>query len=1240
MSVGLKQDWMDLKSYGNPTRGIQLIRKAINESAIEIKSEIKLAKEMIGNDATSFSSILQSTHYPIYIYKNEQLVYWNNHKFIPDRASIKKYGSQQLLASQNGKFILFREQLKKNGDRYEIFSLLRLTYRYPFTNEYLRQGVNAEIFPSGNVAINSSKSAYNLYAGDGTFLFSINFGTSDTDDTKSLICFLIGLGLLITAIGRSILWLKHKIGFEFSLYFLVAILTLVIILLLNTPDFLLEITSTLFGGKGKSDTLNSINFIKLGGISMAILCLIAYIFRFGLASDFIKKILRADRNPHLNLLILIVINGVILGILYQFMTLLYAHEATSMAIQQIFYLGRYKILAFGIFSLLSINYFLCGHLVSRYIHYNSHRLKAWKIFGIVNITILISSIVGYFYGWGFVAVAFLSMLYLFIIHTLNLSPTLGRIRYITYIYFFTCAMICSLTAAIGYGVSILSVTQANTRAIAQKVVREEKLIDEKLFYDVSGRIGRDKFIRSILRNPLTDKNLIEQKIKMYYLTDVMDKYEIRAYLYDNEGRSIDENTTRNYFSIYKSIDKPIYKTAYSGVFRQRGVNSGYFCPIIIRQSNGLREGYILLEIKLRKVIPYSIFPALLIEKSSLQMTEVKDFSYAIYDKGRIISSFGDYNYFKNFKELSPEQRIHTAQGIILEGKYHQLVSFADNREVLVSTDFDWFTQTFSNFSFLFLILALLLAGLILSNTFYYKLRQVSTTFTTKIQLFINFAFFIPLVVVSIAVFYIISFSYRKELKRNFINKAEAVCNKLLLTLNDLGSDDLTNEQIEDGLNEAARFSQTDMNLYDTQGRLLLSTQPKFFEYGILSNYINPLAVSELVENKETYALLEEQIGALKFNTVYYKIKSYSTGEVLGTLAIPFFGSDKEIQDKILEALMVVLNVFTVIFILFLIASFFASRLLTAPLSLLTNKIKQTSLNITNEPLIYNANDEIGLLVNEYNRMLLKLDESKKALSASEKEAAWREMARQVAHEIKNPLTPMKLTLQNLQRIIKADDSRARELTERSIATLLDQVDNLSDIAGSFSAFTQMPVPKRERFEIATLLKKSIFLFEAKEDASVSVDFNRGEFYILGDEKLMGRILINLITNAFEAVQSIENPQIKVSLKENYDNGISKNTKIIPKSPTLTLPKGEGTVGTWIFSDAHTITIEIADNGEGISTENKSKVFQPNFSTKTSGSGIGLAVAKRGIEQMGGKIWFETSQIKGTSFFIEMMLAEV
>ena len=345
--------------------------------------------------------------------------------------------------------------------------------------------------------------------------------------------------------------------------------------------------------------------------------------------------------------------------------------------------------------------------------------------------------------------------------------------------------------------------------------------------------------------------------------------------------------------------------------------------------------------------------------------------------------------------------------------------------------------------------------------------------------------------------------------------------------------------------------------------------------------------------------MEEAIGSLNFSSAYVVVKSSETGDILGIVSIPFFESHTKAQRQIIEIISSVTNLFTISFIALLALAYFLSIRLTEPLKMLADKFQKTSFGDDNQAIEYHSNDEIGLLVKEYNGMLVKLEKSKEALARNEKESAWREIAKQVAHEIKNPLTPMKLTLQHLQRR-SVDNSDLK----RPVDTLLAQIDTLNDIATSFSAFAKMPRPKEEMFNISEVLEQTLVLYRNDEQVNLKTTICEGEFLVRGDDKLMGRIFTNIILNAIQSVPVGRQKQLEVSLKKLGEN------KII---------------------------LTVKDNGKGIDLVDQERIFLPSFTTKSTGTGIGLAVAKRGVELTGGKIWFETKENIGTSFFIEYPL---
>jgi nitrogen fixation/metabolism regulation signal transduction histidine kinase len=443
-------------------------------------------------------------------------------------------------------------------------------------------------------------------------------------------------------------------------------------------------------------------------------------------------------------------------------------------------------------------------------------------------------------------------------------------------------------------------------------------------------------------------------------------------------------------------------------------------------------------------------------------------------------------------------------------------------------------------------------------------------------------------------------SYKKDLEDTYLKRGKLIQENLLNTVS-WKEDRSSTERLGEQVRQLADLSETDINLYDSKGKLIAASQPLIFEAGLLSKLINPDAYTDLEESQARKVLLKEQTGNITFNALYLPL--YVNGQrniIKGFIGLPFFDSEKELDSKLIQLFTTIMNIFTAMFIVFMVLTYVASRALTVPLKLVTQKLKQTTLTGQNEKLDYHSADEIGLLVSEYNNMLLKLEESKKELATREKEAAWREMARQVAHEIKNPLTPMKLSLQYLQKAIAEKRENTELLISKISGTLITQINTLSDIATSFSNFTAMPDLKPEKINIANILRQCADLHQDAGNR-IKINIPPGDYCVIADESLMVRTFNNLLINALQAIPVGRLPCVQVSLQK---------------------------------TSSGLVLISVQDNGSGIPPEIQHKVFIPNFSTKFSGSGIGLAVAKRGIETAGGKIWFHTTEA-GTTFFIQL-----
>jgi len=416
-------------------------------------------------------------------------------------------------------------------------------------------------------------------------------------------------------------------------------------------------------------------------------------------------------------------------------------------------------------------------------------------------------------------------------------------------------------------------------------------------------------------------------------------------------------------------------------------------------------------------------------------------------------------------------------------------------------------------------------------------------------------------------------------------------------------DSVSNNPYQKLVDEISDIHGVDVNVYDLNGSLQVSSQSNVYDKGVLSKKINPVAFYHLNYLKEVQHVQEEQIGTLSYFSIYAPVRD-ENGVMSAYLNIPYFASQPELNQEISNFLVTIINLNAFIFLIAgLIALFIANRI-TRSFSFISERMRQVNLSKTNEAISWNRDDEIGELVKEYNKMVAKLDESASALAKSEREGAWREMARQVAHEIKNPLTPMKLSIQYLQKAINNNQPNVKELSSNVANTLVEQIDHLAKIAADFSQFANIGNTNVEEFDLHDVINSLKDLYRPDENVEFDWKPLKDKIIIEADKTQMNRLFTNLFTNAVEACNG--NTLCKIEVTEEQENG--------------------------------TVRINIKDNGEGIAPEMQSRIFIPNFTTKSSGTGLGLAMCKSIVEQAKGKIWFETEKGKGTVFHVELPVA--
>ncbi|PHN04169.1 sensor histidine kinase [Flavilitoribacter nigricans] len=577
--------------------------------------------------------------------------------------------------------------------------------------------------------------------------------------------------------------------------------------------------------------------------------------------------------------------------------------------------------------------------------------------------------------------------------------------------------------------------------------------------------------------------------------------------------------------------------------------------------------------------------------------------------------YGNSQPLKQSGTISSSLRIYFSS--VSKGNYHYAnvgeysALFYQNEQdfsVLISRTDRGMLQILSFISFIFILLVLLVIFFSFFN-YYWQALPYTFEFTSLNRASLRNRIQRSVLLLIVGSFILVGFVTAAFFRRNALRAgSEQLNEKAQAVLADLRRNISSQRDSTSGIlvlapliEPIADIHNMDINIYDLKGKLELTSANFLFQREVTAPLMDPIALQVLKLPTQSAYRSDEHIGELAYQSAYVPIRDVDE-QIIAYLELPYFANDREFRNDLQSFLSALLNVYVFLLLVAGAIALFVADSITQPISKIGQKLSQFKLG-HNEPLEWKSPDEIGQLIAEYNLMIKKLDESAEKLRQSEREGAWREMAKQVAHEIKNPLTPMKLNIQHLLRVQQQDPQRASSMLSEVAQSIIQQIDGLSRIAGEFSNFAKMPQAQNERFNLNKLVS-SVYNLYAKGDhgaTELSIELPEADIEVFADPTQLMRVINNLVKNALQAIPDERPGKVTITLRRKDEEAI----------------------------------LSVRDNGSGIPESLREKVFFPNFTTKNSGMGLGLAMSRSIVNAAGGRIYFETIEEEGTTFYVEL-----
>ena len=1150
-------------------------------------------------------------------YKDSHLVFWSGVKAIPQHPSLIREG-YSFIQQPNG----YYDVIKKSEGKFSVIFLIPVKISYRVQNQYLHNVFARDLLTDNNIEIAdfTDKNIYPVHSLDGTLLFSVKVKDDEVghkffyfEVVLWVLCALV-LFLLIHSICNYIA-LKGYIYLSFLILASFIILLRIINLHYDWPGFSHqpEVFNPKYYSYGPL-------FPSLGDFCINILyCtwFATFVFRHK------DKILTNTYNKFLGYVIVIA-----------FVLIL---DVSSAALLRLFYgLVRYSDINFDVNNVLNLSGFsvlgvimLCFSFLIFYLLTEVTLTVCSRLVVPIShqIAILLLSIVAATIIAGYQDHEFTSF-YMFWAVWVMLRGYAYRYYQgkITSTSLVVIILLCAILSAIKLN-HFQAIKEKDTR---QKLVKQLEApndpVANNMFREIDKRIATDpviqRYFTDTIHNTITS---LADHIERKYFGGYLGKYEFKIHEYNSKGEAIGDKTYElaifkdmiKFDSFFKESDHFYRNIGTLGVLKYLAL-----IPIFKGEMN---VGTIVVELESKFLHGENSFPELLIDGTYKSNDLFKDYSYAFYQDNKLFSQNGHYVYSlinHDLKGKVKEYLFTNTSGSeperfgILKGYSHLVYEPSKRTLIVVSKENDIFINTITSITFFFIIFLFFAVICITVRWLWARIRIMyikdnylhwvlqlnfdKILYKTRIQLSIVFAVVVTLIMVGIITYLSIVDQYNEQQEQTISDKVSHIAKAF--ESGNLIYEAFNNNSIESfqlKFNEFAKTYSVDLTLFNTNGAELVSTQPKLYDYGLLAPRINAKAFIYLNKLQKSEYIHNEIIGELNYKAAYVPVKD--SKRTLGYLQLPYFSNEADYKQRAGSLLNAMINVYALIFIAIGLLAVFIARQITNPLNIIQMSLSKTIYGQKNEPIKWQRNDEIGALITEYNNMIAALEQSAQKLAQSERESAWREMAKQVAHEIKNPLTPLKLGLQLLEKSWRDRDPKFDQKFERFSKSFVEQIESLSSIASEFSAFAKMPDTRIVRMDIFEALSQAVTIFKQMDNIKIVFNPPDTRFFINADRDQLLRCFNNLLKNAIEAIP----------------------------------PDRQGIIEINYLITSKNILLSVKDNGNGIPDNLREKIFEPNFTTKSSGTGLGLAFVKNSIENAGGKVWFETAIGAGTTFYFSL-----